>query len=70
MSNEYFPQIGDIWRGENNDYFLVMSEPRYCNEEKDLSINVLWLDIGLVEQTYFSVDEKTGMLNEWWVKIA
>lgn len=70
MINEQLPQVGDIWRGENEDYFLILSEPKYCNDEQDLSMTVMWFYNGSIDRAYFSVDEKTGTLNEWWIKIA
>jgi len=65
-----YPEKGDIWRDDDNEYIMFMTEPHYDGEQDVIIATILKLKTGKKQLRYFEVDEKTGTLYDWWERIG
>lgn len=64
-----YPSIGDIWMDrDDEEHVMFLTEPTWGDEH--IWATVLILNTGVVHERTFEIDDETGGLNEWWIKVA
>jgi hypothetical protein len=63
------PEKGDIIMDRDyGEHILILTEPSYGHDH--IWATVLILATGVIKTRTFGIDDETGGLNEWWIKVA